>query len=146
IRKFAAKAARRRLRSLMNLPQVSEPDTAGYKGFLYHFLDIDNGRRVWNCELSTLDCAFLSAGALTCGTYFDGDTEEEAEVRRLADALYRRADWAWACDRCPTLTHGWKPETGFLPHRYEGYDEGLLLYLLGLGSPPHPPPPRGHTA
>ena len=61
IRKFAAKAARRRLRSLVNLSQGPEPDTAGYKGFLDHFLDIDTGRRVWNCELSTLDSAFLFA-------------------------------------------------------------------------------------
>ena len=133
IRKFAAKIARRRLRSLLDLPQGPEPDAAGYKGFFYHFLDIDTGRRVWNCELSTLDSAFLFAGVLTCATYFDADTEDEAEVRRLADALYRRADWDWARNGGPTLTHGWKPETGFLPHRYEGYDEGLLLYLLGLG-------------
>ena len=146
IRKFAAKIARRRLRSLLDLPQGPEPDTAGYKGFFYHFLDIDTGRRVWNCELSTLDSAFLFAGALTCATYFDADTEDEAEVRRLADALYRRADWDWARDGGPTLTHGWKPETGFLPHRYEGYDEGLLLYLLGLGSPTHPLPPESYAA
>ena len=53
IRKFAAKIARRRLRSLLDLPQGPEPDAAGYKGFFYHFLDIDTGRRVWNCELST---------------------------------------------------------------------------------------------
>ena len=130
----------------MNLPQGPEPDTAGYKGFFYHFLDIDTGRRVWNCELSTLDSAFLFAGALTCATYFDADTEEEAEVRRLADALYRRADWDWACNGGPTLTHGWKPETGFLPYRYEGYDEGLLLYLLALGSPTHPLPPESYNA
>ena len=146
IRKFAAKIARRRLRSLLDLPQGPEPDAAGHKGFFYHFLDIDTGRRVWNCELSTLDSAFLFAGALTCATYFDADTEDEAEVRRLADALYRRADWDWARDGGPTLTHGWKPETGFLPHRYEGYDEGLLLYLLGLGSPTHPLPPESYAA
>jgi hypothetical protein len=146
IRKFAAKSARRRLRSLMNLPQGPEPDTAGYKGFFYHFLDIETGHRVWNCELSTLDSAFLFAGALTCATYFDADTEEEVEVRRLADALYRRADWDWACNGGPTLTHGWKPETGFLPYRYEGYDEGLLLYLLALGSPTHPLPPESYHA
>ena len=145
IRKFAAKIARRRLRSLMNLPQGPEPDAAGHKGFFYHFLDIDTGRRVWNCELSTLDSAFLFAGALTCATYFDADTEDEAEVRGLADALYRRADWNWACNGGPTLTHGWKPETGFLPYRYEGYDEGLLLYLLALGSPTHPLPPESYT-
>ena len=146
IRKFAAKLARRRLRNLLDLPQGPGPDVAAYKGFFYHFLDIDTGRRVWDCELSTLDSAFLFAGALTCGTYFDADTEDEAEVRRLADALYRRADWEWARNGGPTLTHGWKPETGFLPHRYEGYDEGLLLYLLGLGSPTHPLPPESYAA
>ena len=63
MRKFAAKIARRGLRSLFDLPQGPGPDTAGYKGFFYHFLDIDTGRRVWNCELSTLDSAFLFAGA-----------------------------------------------------------------------------------
>jgi hypothetical protein len=145
IRKFAAKIARRRLRSLLDLPQGPEPDAAGYKGFFYHFLDIDTGRRVWNCELSTLDSAFLLAGALTCVAYFDADTEEEAEVRRLGDALYRQADWDWARDGGATLTHGWKPESGFLPHRYHGYDEGLLLYILGLGSPTHPLSPESYA-
>jgi hypothetical protein len=146
IRKFAAKIARRRLRSLLDLPQGPGPDAAGHKGFFYHFLDIDTGRRVWDCELSTLDSAFLFAGVLTCATYFDADTEDEAEVRRLADELYRRADWNWARDGGPTLTHGWKPETGFIPHRYAGYDEGLLLYLLGLGSPTHPLPSESYAA
>ena len=145
-RKFAAKSARRRLRSLMSLPQGPEPDATGYKGFFYHFLDIETGRRVWNCELSTLDSAFLFAGALTCATYFDADTEDEADVRSLVDALYRRADWVWACNGGPTLTHGWKPEAGFLPYRYEGYDEGLLLYLLALGSPTHPLPAESYKA
>jgi hypothetical protein len=146
IRKFAAKIARRRLRSLLDLPQGPAPDAAGYKGFFYHFLDIDTASRVWHCELSTLDSAFLFAGALTCASYFDGDTADEAEVRNLADALYRRADWDWARDGGATLTHGWKPESGFLPHRYQGYDEGLLLYLLALGSPTHPLPEESYAA
>src|SRR6188472_452194 len=146
IRKFAAKIARRRLRSILELPQGPEPDAAGYKGFFYHFLNIDTGRRVWQCELSTLDSAFLFAGVLTCASYFDQDTDDEAEVRLLADALYRRADWNWARNGSATLTHGWKPETDFLPHCYEGYDEGLLLYILGLGSPTHPLPPESYAA
>jgi hypothetical protein len=146
IRPFAAKIARRRLRHLLDLPQGPEPDAAGHRGFFYHFLDIETGRRVWKCELSTLDSAFLFAGALTCRTYFDQETADETEVRRLADELYRRADWAWATDGGPTLTHGWTPEGGFLPHRYTGYDEGLLLYLLGLGSPTHPLPAESYPA
>jgi hypothetical protein len=140
-RPFAAKMARRRLQCLYELPRGPGPDAAGYKGFFYHFLDIETGRRVWQCELSTVDSAFLCAGMLTAASYFDQDTADEAEVRWLADALYRRADWDWARDGGPTLTHGWRPEIGFLPYRWEGY-EGLLLYVLGLGSPTHLLPRR----
>jgi hypothetical protein len=145
-RPFAAKLARRTLRYLYKLPQGPEPDASGYKGFFYHFLDIETGRRVWQCELSTIDSAFLFAGLLTAATYFDDDTADEAEIRRLADALYRRADWDWARNGGPTLTHGWRPESGFLPYRWEGYDEGLLLYVLGLGSPTYPLPPESYAA
>jgi hypothetical protein len=145
-RPFAAKFARRVLRFLYELPQGPEPDASGYKGFFYHFLDIETGRRVWQCELSTLDSALLFAGILTAGTYFDNDTADEAEVRGLADALYRRADWDWARNGGPTITNGWRPEGGFLPYRYEGYDEGLLLYVVGLGSPTYPLPPESYAA
>jgi hypothetical protein len=120
IRQFAAKITRNRLRYLMACPQGPEPDSSGYKGFFYHFLDIETGRRVWQCELSTIDSAFLFAGALTVATYFDGDTGEEVEIRQLAMALYERADWNWACDGGATLTHGWRPESGFIPHRWRG--------------------------
>ncbi len=145
-RDFAAKITRRRLRYLLECPQGSEPDASGYKGFFYHFLDIETGRRVWQCELSTIDSAFLFAGALTAATYFDRDTADETEIRKLADALYRRADWNWARNGEATVTHGWRPEKGFITHRYQGYDEGLLLYILGLGSPTHPLPPESYRA
>ena len=78
IREFAAKIARKRLRYLVECPQGPEPDASGYKGFFYHFLDIETGRRVWQCELSTIDSAFLFAGALTVATYFDRDTPDES--------------------------------------------------------------------
>jgi len=146
IREFAAKIARKKLKFLSECPQGPETDASGYKGFFYHFLDIETGRRVWNCELSTLDSSFLLAGALTVAAYFDGDTADEALIRKLANELYERADWNWACNGGASLTHGWKPESGFLPHRYEGYDEGLLLYILGLGSPTHPLPTESYAA
>lgn len=146
IRKFAAKIARRRLQFLLECPQGPEPNASGYKGFFYHFLDIETGRRVWECELSTIDSAFLFAGALTVATYFDGGADEEAEVCRLANALYERADWNWARDHGLTLTHGWRPENGFIPYRWRGYDEGLLLYILGLGSPTYPLPAESYAA
>ena len=84
------------LRFFWNSSQGQEPDATGYKGFYYHFLDMKTGRRVFNCELSTIDSTFVIAGALTAAEYFDRDTEDEREVRRLAEALYRRVDWRWA--------------------------------------------------
>ena len=59
------------------------PDATGYHGFCYHFLDMQTGRRAWQCELSTVDSAILLAGALTAGAYFDADTTEEREIRSL---------------------------------------------------------------
>src|SRR4029450_3335743 len=86
-REFAPELALKRLRFFRDAPHGPETDATGYKGFYYHFLDIMTGRRVWNCELSTIDSAFLFAGMLTCAAYFDADTSEEAEVRRLAHEL-----------------------------------------------------------
>jgi len=134
------------LRFFWNSRQGPEPDATGYHGFYYHFLDMKTGRRAWQCELSTVDSAFLLAGALTAGIYFDAETAEEHEIRTLADALYRRADWNWAQNQGQTVTHGWKPESGFLKYRWEGYDEALLLYILGLGSPTHPLPESSYRA
>ena len=115
-------------------------DATGYKGFYYHFLDMFTGRRAWKCELSTIDTALLLAGMLTAAEYFSCDGAEEAEIRDLADALYSRTDWNWARNGEATVTHGWKPRSGFLRWRWQGYNEALILYLLGLGSPTHPLP------
>ncbi len=134
------------LRFFWTSPQGPEPNATGYRGFYYHFLDMQTGRRAWQCELSTVDTAFLLAGALAAAAYFDADVADEREIRVLADALYRRADWQWAQNQGTTLTHGWKPESGFLDFRWEGYDEALLLYVLGLGSPTHPLPESSYAA
>jgi hypothetical protein len=134
------------LRFLWQSPQGTEADATGYRGFYYHFLDMQSGKRVWNCELSTVDSSFLLAGALTAALYFGHDSADEQEIRWLADALYRRADWPWARNGEATVTMGWTPEGGFLPYRWAGYDEALLLYILGLGSPTHPLPAESYRA
>ena len=145
-REFAPELVLKRLRFFRDSPHGPQADAAGYRGFYYHFLDMKTGRRVWECELSTIDSAFLFAGMLTCAAYFDGDTEEEAEVRRLADELYRRADWQWATNGSAAISHGWRPETGFISHYWTGYDEALLVYLLALGSPTFPLAPESYAA
>ena len=65
-------------------------------------------------------------------------TPTRPQIRSLARLLYERVDWAWMLDGGDTLRHGWRPESGFLPYRWSGYDEALILYVLALGSPTHP--------
>ncbi|MEP6884455.1 MAG: glucoamylase family protein [Gammaproteobacteria bacterium] len=123
--------------------QSDASDATGYKGFYYHFLDMQTGKRVWQCELSLIDTALLIAGMLVAGIYFDGS--DESEIPRLAEALYRRVDWRWAESNPPRVAQGWKPECGFLHYGWEGYNEAVLLYILGLGSPTRPFTPAAYV-
>ncbi|MFH1679425.1 MAG: glucoamylase family protein, partial [Candidatus Eisenbacteria bacterium] len=138
-REEAAERARRTLRFFLGAPQDSSVSgSAGFRGFFYHFLDAETGCRFGDVELSTMDTALLLAGALFCMSYFDRDTPAEHEIRASAESLYARADWRWAEVRPPTIVHGWKPESGFLPYDWRGYNEAMLVYILALGSPSHP--------
>jgi hypothetical protein len=134
------------LRFFANSSQSERPDATGYKGFYYHFLDLQTGARTWQCELSLIDTALLFAGMLTASTYFDQSTGAERELCELAQALYRRAEWVWAQDKTGSIAHGWKPECGFLHYGWQGYNEATMLYVLGLASPDHPLPSASFRA
>ncbi|MGV8996163.1 MAG: glucoamylase family protein [Parvibaculaceae bacterium] len=128
------------LQFFLNSLQSAEPNSTGYKGFYYHFLDMKTGERVWSSELSLIDTTLLLAGVLTASVYFDKDTPDENEIRKIADTFYRRIDWQWSLGGEATTRQGWKPEHGFLHYGWDGYDEALVLYVLGLASPTTPLP------
>ncbi|HJS74324.1 MAG TPA: glucoamylase family protein [Vicinamibacteria bacterium] len=128
------------LRFFARSPQGVEVDATGYKGFYYHFLDVESGRRHRRSELSTIDTAILLGGFLTASAYFDRDSRAERETRALSKDLVDRVDWKWAQNGGVTVSHGWSPERGFLPYRWEGYNEALLLHVIGLGSETSPLP------
>ncbi len=105
------------------------------RGWFYHFITLRTGAREWASELSSIDTALLLAGVLTVRQCFSGD----AEIPRLAEAIYRRVDFTWMLAGDPLLlSHGWKPESGFLASRWDHYCELTILYLLAIGSPTHP--------
>ena len=137
----AAERTRTALRFLWSLPQDNMGvHSAGYKGFFYHFIDTRTGMRAWNCELSTIDTGLLIAGVLCCQSYFDGAGPAEGEIRSLADSLYRRIDWRWAMGDTSGIWMGWKPEEGWTPLTWHGYNEAMIIYILALGSPTHTVP------
>ncbi|MGH7957558.1 MAG: glucoamylase family protein, partial [Opitutaceae bacterium] len=100
------------------------------RGFFYHFVDAASGKRAWQSEASTIDTALLLQGALFAREYL-----RDREVDVLVDWIYARIDWPWAMDDGRTLTHGWRPESGFIDQRWERYSELLGMYLLGIGAP-----------
>ena len=110
----------------------------GYRGFFYHFLDMQDGARFATVELSTIDTALLMGGVLFCQSYYDRDVPGEAMIRAYADSLYRRVEWTWIQPRAPLVNHRWRPEDGFSVSDWKGYDESMLLYVLALGSPTYP--------
>ena len=129
-------------------PQGPESSgVCGYRGFFYHFLDMQTGLRRGTNELSTIDTALLLGGVLHAAQYYDGDGAE-ADVRARADQIWRRVEWDWAANRPPLVTLGWKPEAGQGGFAicngglcdWTGYNEAMILYVLGLGSPTHPLP------
>ncbi|WP_285448306.1 glucoamylase family protein [Xanthomonas sp. LMC-A-07] len=119
---------------------------AGYKGFYYHFLDMQQGNRYdsW-VELSSVDTALLMMGVLFTQSYYDGDDPREKEIRQIADTLYKRVDWRWLQQRAPLISMGWFPESGFIDHDWMGYNEAMMLYILALGSPTHGVEPDAWT-
>ncbi|MEX0981090.1 MAG: glucoamylase family protein [Bacteroidales bacterium] len=114
--------------------------TTGYRGFYYHFLEYLTGERYKTVELSTIDTGLLMAGVLSCQSWFNGNDPKEARIRELADSLYLRVEWDWAMNGQEWMSMGWHPEKGFIKAKWNGYNEAMILVLLGLGSPTHPIP------
>jgi hypothetical protein len=130
------------LRFFWNAPQGPEASgTTGYKGFFYHFLDMETGHRFRDVELSTVDTTILLMGALFAGQYYDRADPAEREIRQLADALYERADWNFfRNDGRKAISMGWHPGGGLIPADWVGFNEGMFVNILALGSPTHPGP------
>ncbi|MBK8556718.1 MAG: prolyl oligopeptidase family serine peptidase [Lewinellaceae bacterium] len=140
-REQAADRILKTLRVLQALPQGDAVSgVSGYQGFFYHFLDFKQAQRFKDVELSSIDTGLLLMGILSCQSYFDGNTPAEKSIREIADALYRRVDWNWMLNQNNRLSMGWRPERGFIPSEWSGYNEAMLLYVLALGSPTHPIP------
>jgi hypothetical protein len=100
-----------------------------HRGFFYHWANINTGDRIWDSEISSVDTAILLCGVLSCREHF-----KEKEITQLANDIFNRVDWSWLSEDTSLLSHGWTPEFGFLPVRWDFYSELMMMYLLGIGS------------
>jgi hypothetical protein len=104
-----------------------------HRGFFYHFANPETGERMFDSEVSSVDTAIVLCGILTCREHF-----RHPGVTQLANLIFDRVDWTWLSEDTSLLTHGWTPEIGFLPSRWDYYSELMMMYLLGMGSSAHP--------
>jgi hypothetical protein len=104
-----------------------------HRGFFYHFANAETGERMFDSEVSSIDTSILLCGILTCREHF-----RHSAVGELADLIFNRVDWSWLSEDTSLVTHGWTPEVGFLPSRWDYYSELMMVYLLGMGSSAHP--------
>jgi hypothetical protein len=112
-----------------------------HRGFFYHFANPETGERAFDSEVSSVDTAILLCGVLMCREHF-----RHPAVAQLVDLIFNRVDWTWLSEDTSLLTHGWTPEVGFLPSRWDYYSELMMMYLLGMGSSAHPLPPETWNA
>lgn len=138
-REEAAGITLRMLRFFMDSEQSADSLAVGHKGFYYHFLRMDTGKREWSCELSSIDTGLLMMGVIFARNYYDRNNETEQEIRLLAGMMLDRIDWNFmdmpGNSRHPyTISMGWTPEKGQHDWGWTGYNEALFLYILAAGS------------
>ena len=137
------------LNTFLNQPQSTNTSgTIGYKGWFYHFLDMNTALRYtsFKTELSSIDTALLMAGVLYARQYFDAPNSDEARIRAMAEALFNRLDWNWMSRGTNIVSMGWHPESGYISGNWVGYNEAMILYVLGLGAATNPLPAGSWTA
>lgn len=114
--------------------ETFQQNVEGEHGFFYHFVNMNTGKREWNCEISIIDTAIFICGAITCGEYFGG------KIKQKAKELYEKIDWQWYRNSETNQFYmEYTPEKGFWG-KWDMYAEQLMLYVLGVASPTHPIP------
>lgn len=111
-----------------------------FHGAYSHWIDGNTGKAL---PFSTKDnggdlieTAFLMQGLLTARQYFSGADAAEATLRSDITALYNAVEWDWyRKDGSNVLYWHWSPQYQWemnLP--VQGWNEGLVAYILAAGS------------
>lgn len=125
-----AKAKERTLATLKHIPTIE-----GHRGWYYHFVNWETGKREWGSELSSIDSSLMFAGILMAKQAWN-----DPEVSKRADNILDKVDWKFfqtndnKFPNYQSFSMGWNPQTGFLDSRWDGFYEHMFLYILAMGS------------
>ena len=135
----AAEAVLRALRFL-------DTKAARFHGAFSHWIDNETGEAVPFSEFDDgadiAETSLLLQGVLIVREFFDADTATEAELRAVANRIWRAVDWDhFRKDGGDVLYWHWSPKHGWkIGLQVRGFNELEILYLLAIASPTHPIP------
>lgn len=132
-------------RALLELKFLSE-NTQRFHGAFPHLVNGQTGRVIqfgpYDDGADIVETALLMEGVLFAREFFSGPDPDEAEIRSLADSLWREVEWDWFLSRDrqkPVLIWHWSPHYGWKINLHvEGFNECQIVYVLAMASPTHP--------
>lgn len=116
-----------------------------YHGAWSHFMDDATGESLavfgmFDDGGDLVETAFLMEGLLTARQYFDRADAPEVALRGRISTLWETVEWDWY-QRTPqsdALYWHWSPRwTWEINHKLTGFNEVMMVYLLGIASPTH---------
>jgi len=133
---------------LLKITRFLEDKARRYHGAWSHWLNGETGETIpfgkYDDGGDLVETAFMVEGLLTVRQYFDKDNGAEAELRARATRLWEGVEWDWyrQRDSGTYLFWHWSPNHGWrLNHALRGFNECMIVYILGAASPTHPIPP-----
>jgi hypothetical protein len=119
-----------------------------YHGVWSHFMDGHTGESLPVFDMfdnagDLVETAFLMEGLLAARQYFQGTAEIEKTLYKRISRLWETVEWDWyrRSPQSDALYWHWSPDWSWhINHRLTGFNETMIVYLLGIASPTHPVP------
>ena len=85
-----------------------------------------------------IETSFLMEGLLAAGQYYTGNTPVETEIRDSISSFWNTVDWKFYTNSNNNLYWLWYSQSNQFVMPIQGWNEGLISYILALGAPvPH---------
>ncbi|MCU1240524.1 MAG: Fibronectin type domain protein [Candidatus Acidoferrum typicum] len=119
-----------------------------YHGVWSHFMDGHTGESLPVFDMfdnagDLVETAFLMEGLLAARQYFQGTAEIEKSLYKRISRLWESVEWDWyrRSPQSDALYWHWSPDWSWhINHRLTGFNETMIVYLLGIASPTHAVP------
>ena len=115
-----------------------------YHGAFAHWINGETGATLpfstYDNGADLVETSLLFQGLLAARHYFNGDTNEESQLREDITRLWEEIEWTWFQKEDEKVLYWhWSPQHGWqMNFKVQGWNESLITYVLAAASPTHP--------